>query len=289
MPAGAATPPQRKTFLQRVFRWWPVAPAPGPHAATHAHVPSELLAVAGLGAAQVLEKMQVTASGLSPAGVAARLSQYGPNQIAHEGERSVVVELLERFANPLNVLLLLLTGVSMVVGDRGAALLIFVMVILSVSLAFFQERRSSQAAAKLRAMVHTTATVWRRATEDEPPPAAAGADESDLPWTELPIQLLVRTSTYTRRAPPSMLCMACAPCHSVPLQCLRLLRRCQLPLRPMMDNSFFQPLTTSYFSSSTIRLSSGISSGLSCMSASMVMTTSPRAALNPSLSAADFP
>ena len=191
MPAGAASPPHRKTFLQRVFRWWPVAPAPGPHAATHAHVPSELLAVAGLGAAQVLEKMQVTANGLSPAGVAARLSQYGPNQIAHEGERSAVVELLERFANPLNVLLLLLAGISMVVGDRGAALMIFVMVILSVSLAFFQERRSSQAAAKLRAMVHTTATVRRRATDDEPPPAAAWADESDLPWTELPIHLLV--------------------------------------------------------------------------------------------------
>jgi len=191
LPAGAAAPVHRRTFLQRVFRWHVVAAAPGPHAATHARVPAELLDVAGLSAAQVLDRLQSIPAGLSPAGVAERLAQFGPNQVAHEGERSAVVELLERFANPLNVLLLLLAGISMVVGDREAALIIFVMVILSVSLAFFQERRSSQAAARLRAMVHTTATVRRRATDEEPPATAPGADEVELPWSEVPIHLLV--------------------------------------------------------------------------------------------------
>jgi Mg2+-importing ATPase len=124
---------------------------------------------------------------LVPADVEQRLARFGPNQIAHEGERSVLVQLLERFANPLNVLLLLLAGVSMLIGDREAALIIFGMVILSVSLAFFQEHRSNQAAAKLRAMVHTTATVRRR-TAAAPAPAP---DATESPWAELPIHELV--------------------------------------------------------------------------------------------------
>jgi Mg2+-importing ATPase len=171
-----------------VFRSLRAAPAPA--AARPARVPAELLDVAGLTAAQALDRLQATPAGLTPAAVAARLAQYGPNQIAHEGERHVLVELLERLANPLNVLLLLLAGISAVVGDREAALIIFAMVILSVSLAFFQERRSSQAAARLRAMVHTTAAVRRRTTDAEPP-ATQGPDTAELPWTELPIHLLV--------------------------------------------------------------------------------------------------
>ena len=189
-PVGAAAPAHSRRFFRRVFRWWPAAPSGAP-AATHAHVPAELLELAGLDATQVLERLGATPAGLSPGRVAARLQQFGLNQIAHEGERSVLVELLERFANPLNVLLLLLAGVSMVVGDREAALIIFAMVILSVSLAFFQERRPSQAAARLRALVHTTAAVRRRMTEDGPPAAGPGPDEAELPWTELPIHLLV--------------------------------------------------------------------------------------------------
>src|SRR5690554_1893886 len=53
--------------------------------------------------------------------------------------------------------------------------------------------------------------------------------------------------------------------------------------------TFFQPDTTSYPCWVIIWYSSGISSGLSCRSASMVITTSPRDILNPVLSAADLP
>ena len=52
---------------------------------------------------------------------------------------------------------------------------------------------------------------------------------------------------------------------------------------------FFHPLTRSYFSSAIILYKPGISSGLSCISASIVITTSPSASANPSFNAADFP
>jgi P-type Mg2+ transporter len=178
----------RRTFLQRVFRWWPPPDSAGPHRSAPAALPAQLAKAARLGEMEVLAFVGAPRTGLPPDEIKARLARFGPNQIAHEGERSVAVQLLERFANPLNVMLLLLAGVSMLIGDREAALIIFAMVILSVSLAFFQEHRSSQAAAKLRAMVHTTATV-RRPSSDALP--SRPVEESELPWQELPVHELV--------------------------------------------------------------------------------------------------
>ncbi|MFX8786109.1 hypothetical protein ABTM90_20015, partial [Acinetobacter baumannii] len=60
-------------------------------------------------------------------------------------------------------------------GDHQAPVIIFVMVLLSLFLSVLQERKSDRAAQKLRAMVHTTATVLR-------PPAAS---------LEVPIEELV--------------------------------------------------------------------------------------------------
>ena len=56
-----------------------------------------------------------------------------------------------------------------------------------------------------------------------------------------------------------------------------------------LHGNFFQPLTISKRLSRTICRSPGISSGLSCRSASMVITTSPVTTLNPSFRAADLP
>jgi Mg2+-importing ATPase len=92
---------------------------------------------------------------------AQRLFEHGPNLVAHERQQSLVEELIGRAKNPLNFLLLSLAAVSYFLGDKRAAAVIAVMVLLSVSLAFVQEHRSNYAAAKLRAMVRTTATVLR--------------------------------------------------------------------------------------------------------------------------------
>ena len=60
-----------------------------------------------------------------------------------------------------------------------AAVVIAAMVVLATATAFVQEHRSNQAAARLRAMVHTTASVRR------------GPSHAGEPFVEIPIEQLV--------------------------------------------------------------------------------------------------
>jgi Mg2+-importing ATPase len=128
--------------------------------------------------AAFLKQLGTTPAGLTVAAAAQRLSALGPNPVAHERRQSFLRELVGRARNPLNFLLLSLAALSYFLGDKRAAAVIAVMVLLSVSLAFVQEHRSNNAAAKLRAMVRTTATVLRR----------SGTGEQVL---EVPIEQLV--------------------------------------------------------------------------------------------------
>ena len=137
----------------------------------------------------LLSRMGTTPQGLTAEEVAVRLRAVGPNLVAHDRRQSLFAELVGRARNPLNFLLLSLAAVSYFLGDRRAAAVITVMVVLSVTLAFVQEHRSNTAAARLRAMVHTTATVLRRGT-------AIGAEphEREIPIEEIVSGDVVRLS-----------------------------------------------------------------------------------------------
>ena len=117
--------------------------------------------------------------GLSESEAESRLKESGLNLVTRERKPTVFQELWGRARNPLNALLLVLATVSYFLGDVRAAVVIVAMVILAIVTAFFQEHRSNQAAARLRAMVHTTASVLRR-------PWA-----SEEPFREVPIERLV--------------------------------------------------------------------------------------------------
>ena len=146
-----------------IFRWPFAHQQPAPSAVRpKSSVPVELLELAALDAPQALLRLGSTAQGLPPDEVTRRRERYGDNTVAHDRPETLPAQLLRRLLNPLNILLLLLAGVSMVMRDQAAAGMIFAMVALSLSLAIVQERRSSQAAAQLRAMVHTTTTVLRQ-------------------------------------------------------------------------------------------------------------------------------
>lgn len=117
--------------------------------------------------------------GLTGAEAALRLKKFGPNLVARERKATIPEELWSRARNPLNALLLTLASVSYVLGDVRAAVVIAAMVVLAITTAFIQERRSNEAAARLRAMVHTTASVRRNPSQ------------SDDPFSEVPIDCLV--------------------------------------------------------------------------------------------------
>ena len=108
-----------------------------------------------------------SALGTSPSGLtrheaSARLAGFGPNTVARERPLAPLRRLLQLFLGPLSLLLLALAVLAQLSGEAGGALVIAVMVVLSVLLSWFQEVRSGRAAERLRAMVHTTASVLRR-------------------------------------------------------------------------------------------------------------------------------
>lgn len=147
-------------------------------------------ALAALPAERVLAALDTRAEGLSPAQARQRLARFGPNQATPPGTRSLLVQLLHKVANPLNFLLFGLSLVSLLTGNSESAIIIFLMVVLSITLGFVQERRSDRAAAALRAMVHTTATVLRHQEASNRDKAKAdGLQSGGL--QELPIAQLV--------------------------------------------------------------------------------------------------
>jgi Mg2+-importing ATPase len=116
---------------------------------------------------ELLTRLGTNLGGLSEQEAEERLESYGLNQVAQEKPPTWYAQLYHSFRNAFVVLLVVLAGISFATGDREAAIIISVMLLLSALLRFFQERRSTVAAEKLRAMVKVTATVFRR--EDEGP------------------------------------------------------------------------------------------------------------------------
>ena len=111
---------------------------------------------------EALQRLGSSAAGLTTGEAGTRLRLVGPNEVAHEARQTILVEIVTRSINPLNMLLLALAATSYFLGDQRAALMIAIMVLLSISLGFYQEHRSTNAAAALRRMVQNNATVRRQ-------------------------------------------------------------------------------------------------------------------------------
>jgi P-type Mg2+ transporter len=96
---------------------------------------------------------------LSVAEANARVRRYGLNEIAREKPQSPLMRLLDNVKNPLVILLKALCLLSYLAGDLPATVVILVMIVLGVSLRFYQEIRADNASEKLKAMVNTLA-LW---------------------------------------------------------------------------------------------------------------------------------
>jgi P-type Mg2+ transporter len=138
-----------------------------------------LAAASRLQPAEACAEVGSRLKGLSQTEVAARQKKFGFNLVTRERKATILQELWGRARNPLNALLLTLATVSYFLGDMRAAVVIAAMVILAITTAFIQEHRSNKAAAKLRAMVHTTASVRRT------------PGDADNPFAEIPMEQLV--------------------------------------------------------------------------------------------------
>jgi Mg2+-importing ATPase len=135
--------------------------SPSQRASAAIRVSPALLEVAEQDAEGVFQSLQTSAGGISDEEAAIRRELHGPNVIVSEGRHRLLKLLGHALINPLVILLLLLAVVTFLTGDLPGAGVMLAMVVLGVSLRFFQEARADTAAAKLKAMIRVTATVVR--------------------------------------------------------------------------------------------------------------------------------
>ena len=106
-------------------------------------------------------QLEATPTGLSQQEARARTVQFGPNTLRTQGERSLLIQYLSHFKNPLIMVLLAASAVSALTGQITGFVIIWAIVLMSVTLDFFQEYRAGRAADQLKKTVAVRATVLR--------------------------------------------------------------------------------------------------------------------------------
>jgi len=117
----------------------------------------------------LLEQLRTTPAGLTSEEAARRLRLHGPNSLSEESRFAGLVGFLRFFANPLVIILLVASAMSLVLGDPVGGLIIIAIVLSSVLLSYFMEFQARRAVNDIRKKVATTATVLRDRREQELP------------------------------------------------------------------------------------------------------------------------
>lgn len=109
----------------------------------------------------VFTELKTGKQGLTEQEARLRLKLYGLNVISDKKEKGIILEFLSHFNDPLIIILLIAAGISASFGEIKNFVIIFIMVLVSVTLDFFEEHSANNAAKKLKERVHTTATIIR--------------------------------------------------------------------------------------------------------------------------------
>jgi Mg2+-importing ATPase len=116
---------------------------------------------------KLFEQLESSKQGLTSGEAKKRQDKYGPNDTTGVKRRSVVVQFLRLFLNPLVAILLFAALISAILGDRINASIIVAIVVLSNIVNFVQTYQSQNAVEKLRVNVSPMATVLRDGTWTE--------------------------------------------------------------------------------------------------------------------------
>jgi len=115
--------------------------------------------------------LEAEEGGLTNEAVEYRQTEFGTNEVVHEKAPAWYIQLVQAFITPFNAVLFLIATTSFIIDvvleepanrDYKTVVVVFVMVLLSSLIRFWQEFRSNVAAEKLKSMVKTTATVLRK-------------------------------------------------------------------------------------------------------------------------------
>jgi Mg2+-importing ATPase len=113
----------------------------------------------------LLDELGATESGLTSSEATRRLLQFGPNNTLHQGRRPLALQILDRLANPLVLILLFASALSAWTGEIASCVIISVIILLSVALDVFQQWRAENAVEALRRSVELKARVVRDGIE----------------------------------------------------------------------------------------------------------------------------
>ncbi|MBI3440205.1 MAG: HAD-IC family P-type ATPase, partial [Proteobacteria bacterium] len=100
-------------------------------------------------------------TGLTAQEVHRRIAKYGPNVATDIQRQPIWLQFLRRFRNPLVILLLIASFLSVLTGDKASFVIILTILLLSVMLDFFQEVRAEKTVDALRQSVAIKAIVLR--------------------------------------------------------------------------------------------------------------------------------
>ncbi|MGV8082269.1 MAG: magnesium-translocating P-type ATPase [Coriobacteriia bacterium] len=119
----------------------------------------------------VLDDLGATRDGLSAAEAQDRLREAGPNAVTEARQFSALREFLRLFANPLVLTLLAASAIAYWTGGRMEATFIVLIVVVSISLNFYQVFKAERSVADLQRQVAISATVVRDGAETPVPVA----------------------------------------------------------------------------------------------------------------------
>src|SRR5579864_8087857 len=118
---------------------------------------------------ELFRLLQATPAGLSTEEASRRLRQYGHNTLVRESRFATLLSFFGFFANPLVVILVVASGVSLALGEHVGGLIIIAIVLFSVLLNFLMEFQARHAVEEIRRQIAITAAVTRDGREQELP------------------------------------------------------------------------------------------------------------------------
>ena len=111
---------------------------------------------------EILEKIgSDPKKGLSSNEASSRLEKYGPNKIESSNKKSLGKKILEQILDPMVILLILASIVSMFTGDKIEAIIIIAIVVINAIMSIYQEGQAEDSVAALQKMSSPEATVIR--------------------------------------------------------------------------------------------------------------------------------
>jgi Mg2+-importing ATPase len=117
----------------------------------------------------LLDLLEAIPAGLTAAEAKQRLRLHGPNSLVGESRFAALIAFLRFFANPLVLILLAASAISIVLRDPVGGTIIIAIVLLSVIVNFYVEFQARHAVEDIRKQVATTAAVLRDGHEQELP------------------------------------------------------------------------------------------------------------------------